>query len=278
MPLRVTILLAVTTDPTDKVAASPHSGGWSESFHMNSSLFVDRSIFTKWASARANILAGECSIIGFRQQLVTISGNKLLPGGSGAGTLNVPGAYATDMNAPQDALMLNFGLTGQPTQVRIRLAGLPDSQVARGEYQPQSSMKAQVTNYINQVIGSGFGSIVRDLTVPDARVKGYVGGVLTTLTATGALAGQYIRLRRVRDDNGRPVEGAFLVTAVVANADGTTSYTLFGGPGSTVTRPNGTARHDLLAFATLLNGTPNRLVVRKVGRPFVQYRGRRSKR
>jgi hypothetical protein len=278
MPVRISLLLAVTTDPTDRVAASPHSGGWSESFYAPGNQFAALPFFVLWANQRANILAGECAVVGYRQQLFTISQNKLLPGGSAGGALNVPGGWPNDLNAPQDSLMVNFQVAGQPQNIRHRLPGIPDSQVSAGEYQPNATFKAALTKYIQLITAGVFEALVHDLTQPDARVRSLAGAALTTQSATGAIAGGYIRFRRVKDDIGRPVEGAFLVTAVVANADGSFTYTLFDPPLQTVSTPNGTCRHDLLVEANIVGGNPNRLVIRKVGRPFAQYRGRRSKR
>lgn len=278
MPVKVTLLLAVTTNPTDPTSASAHSGGWSEGFYIPGSAFAVPAFFQAWAQGRALLLSGLASIIGYRQQLVTISGNKLLPGGTAAGTLLYPGSFLGDLNAPQDALMLNFQLAGQPSNLRHRLAALPDTQVSVGEYQPTALYKGNVTKYTNLISSGLFGAIVRDLTQPDARVRSLTAGALTTNTSTGAIVGQYLRFRRVKDSSGNPVEGAFLVTALVNNADGSVTYTLFDPPAQTVTTPNGTVRTDLLVFANIIGGVVNRLVVRKIGRPFVQYRGRRSKR
>lgn len=276
MPIRIALLISVTTDPADRFSASPHSGGWSESFWFPGNAFVPLKVFQLWGQSRANLLAGECTVTGYRQQLFTISGNKLLPGGSASGVLNYPGSYPTDLNAPQDSLMVNFTVSGQPNNIRHRLAGLPDSQVSQGEYQPTTAYKTSITNYMNGVINNGFQAVTRDLTQPDARVKSIAGDVLTTLTATGAAPGDYVILRRVRDVNGDPVSGSFLVETVTPNADGTFAYALYG-LSATVSTPNGTARKDLLVINNILTGQPNRLVVRKIGRPFVQYRGRRSK-
>ena len=278
MPVRVTLLLSVTTNPLDTTSAAAHSGGWSESFYSSSSAFLPASFFQSWAQARALCLSGEASLIGYRQQLVTLNGNKLLPGGSAAGTLLYPGAAPSDLNAPQDALMINFTVAAQPQNLRHRLAALPDSQVTNGEYQPNATFKGYVTKYINFVSSGLFSAVVRDLTQPDARVVSLVAGVLTTQSATGAIVGQYVRLRRVRDSSGRPVEGSFLVMAVGGGGAAPSTYTLFPAPTQTVDTPNGTARLDLLANPTITGGSPNRLVIRKIGRPFVQYRGRRSKR
>lgn len=278
MPVRITLLFSVTTAPGDPTSASAHSGGWSESFYIPGSTFAALPFFQSWAGQRATLLSGLASVIGFRQQLYTIAGNKLLPGGSGSGSFLFPGSWPADLNAPQDSLMLNFQVAGQPSNLRHRLPGLPDSQVTQGEYQPGTTFKTNLTKYINLIADGQFSAVVRDLTQPDARVRSLNGGVLVTNTTTGAIVGQYIRFRRVKDANDDPVEGAFLVTAIVNNADGSVSYTLFDPPSQTVSTPNGTARLDLLVSANITGGNPNRLVVRKIGRPFVQYRGRRSKR
>lgn len=278
MPVRVALLFSLTTDPSDRGSASPHSGGWSESFFIPGNAFQPPAFFTAWGQSRSGLLAGEATISGYRQQLVTISGNKLIPGGTAGGVLNIPGSFGSDLSAPQAALMVNFAVAAQPQNLRHRLAGIPKSQVTGGEYQPTTAMKAAVTKYTTFVSSGIFEGVVRDLTQPDARVKGLAAGVLTTISATGAAQKDYIRLRRVKDDSGNPVEGSFLVLAVVVNADTTVSYTLFGAPAQAVSTPNGTARKDLLAEAIIQSGAVNRLVARKIGRPFVLFRGRRSKR
>lgn len=278
MPVRVSLLMSVTTDPTDRTSASSHSGGWSESFYVAGNTFLTLAgLFQPWGQARANLLGGECTVIGYRQQLFTISGNKILPGGSASGVLNIPGAFPTDLSAPQQALMMNFTVLNQPNTTRHRIAGIPGSQVTRGEYQPVSSYKAAVTRYAS-FAALAFSAVTRDLSLPDARVTSLAGGVLTTQSTTGAAVGDYIILRRVRDENNLPVTGSYLVAVVTPVAGGSFQYTLVNAPPQTVSKPNGTCRKDVLVINDITGGTPNRLVVRKVGRPFVLYRGRRSKR
>lgn len=278
MPVRITLLMQVATDPTDRSTASPHIGGWSESFYFPGTKFPDISIIQGWGKFRAAMLAGECSVVGYRQQLYTINKNKLLPGGSASGSFLFPGVFVSDLNAPQDSLMMNWILAGQPQTIRTKMPGLPDSQVSSGEYQPTKLFAQAVLSYIQYVTVNQFSGVSRDLTQPDCRVKSFTAGSLTTLSATGAVPGDYIRFRRVKDDNNNPVEGTYLVQTVVNNADSTVTYTLFGTPPQTVSRPNGTCRRDVLVNPGIIGGTANRLVIRKVGRPFQQYRGRRSKR
>lgn len=278
MPVRISLLFAVTTQVKNPTAAVAHSGGWSESFYLGGASFADVSVFQNWALARSALLSGLASVIGFRQQLVTIQGNKLLPGGTGAGSFFYPGNYVGDLNAPQDSLQLNFTVNSQPGSLRHRIAAVPDSVISGGEYNGDPVYQGYIINYTGKVIALGFGAITRDLNKADATVRSIAGGVITTNTSTGAALGQYIRLRRVKDANGIPVEGTFLVTAIVNNADGSVAYTVFDPPTQVVSTPNGTARLDVLVFNAVSGGQVARLVVRKIGRPFSGYRGRRSKR
>ena len=282
--------MAVTTDPSDRTAASPHSGGWSESFYTQSGGFQDLDFFQAWANQRAQLLAGECSVVGFRQQNYTISGNKLLPGGAASGHLNYPGTWPKDLDVPQAALMVNFTVGGQPQTIRHRLAGVPDSQVTFGEWQPDPQYRGAVTKYISAVmvgfgVGAPLAAVTHDLAQQEVRVNSITplqdGNTATLVTsgATGTVPGGYIRLHRVRDDDGLPVSGAFLVNATQAVGQGQQSYTIAGYlTAQKVTQPNGLARNDLLVVNGITAGVPNRIVVRKIGRPFEQYRGRRSRR
>lgn len=290
MPTRLTLFVSVTTDPGDRSAAAPHSGGWTESWYCQKDGFQDVSFFQSWGNSRASILAGEATVTGYRQQAFTISGNRLLPGGAASGPLNVPGSYPKDLDVPQAALMVNFSLAGQPQQIRHRLAAIPDSQVTMGEYQPDQVFKGMMTKYINAALqgfglGAVLGAVVHDLNQQDVRVvsiipvAGTPTATLVTSAATGTQPGGWIRLHRVRDDNGNPISGAFVVQATQPTQGGMQSYTLGGYTTSqSVTTANGLARNDLLITSPIVAGTVNRIVVRRIGRPFVQYRGRRSAR
>lgn len=290
MPVKLTLLISVTTDPTNRAAAAAHSGGWSESFYWQQNTFLQQGDFQLWANARATLLAAECSVTGYRQQNFTIQGNRLLPGGGATGVVLAPGTMGANVGPPQSSLMVSFTITGQPQSVRHKLAGLPESMISNGEYQPTPAFAANVTKYISFVTGNTQNSpfkaagITRDLTQPSCQVSSIVPGadntaVITTLSPTGTAVGGFIRLHRVKDTAGDPVIGVWPVTVVTPGAGTMVAYTVTGYlTAQAVTKPNGLARNDLLVVNSLAGGTPNRLVVRKIGRPFVQYRGRRSKR
>ena len=155
MPLRYSLLFQVTTDPTNRSAAIGHAGGWSESFYIAGTTPITFNSLASLADARAILLGQECAIVGYRTQTVTISGNRLLPGGTGSGTLQSPGVNGNTINSPWDALMVNLTLNGQAATVRHRLAGLPDAICLNGEFQPYASWSTNLRTYIAGLLGLG---------------------------------------------------------------------------------------------------------------------------
>lgn len=268
-----TLLFAVTTDPDDRVTASPHSGGWSESHWGNVNPIV-LPFLQQLAQRRANMLPAECSVIGWRNEIFTLTGNKLFPVGATSGRFQYPGMQTPNMNLPQDSLMVSAVTDAAPNATRFNLRGLPDYVIQKGEYQPSPNFKTQFTNYANELINSRWGFIGRVKTGASARVNSINVGVVTLNGAVGGVVNEsYLILNRVYDSNGNPVTGKFLITLIAGNA-----YTVEGLAGVSVTIPSGTARIDSLAFYQYTEITPNRAVIRKIGRPFEQYRGRASAR
>jgi len=269
---KCSLLFAVTTSPEDLVRAAPHSGGWSEShWRTNSSNIVDDFIIPL-AQYRALMLPSFASIIGYRVESFTISGNKLLPGGSTSGRFLFPGGAGVTMNIPQDSLQFSANVAGQPNSVRFNARCLPDDQVSRGEYQPTPAFRTAVQNYTDQLRTAVWGTVFVDKSQPTARVNKIVGNVVTLSAPIGAVAGtSYVKLLRVYDDFGRPVKGSFLATAVAGN-----DVTLQSLSGHDLIIPSGLARVDVLLQGAYAGINPTRAVSRKIGRPFEQYRGRRS--
>lgn len=271
--VRTSWLFAVTTDPTDATSASPHSGGWSESHWCAPSDFVAANARTL-ASRRANLLPGQGSIIGYRLESFDLTGNKLSPLGATSGRFLYPGLDSRDLNLPQDSLMMNGAGSGVPNAARFNLRCIPDGIITRGEYQPSPAFKGALTLYSNGLIAVGYGFIGRVKTGLSARVNSIAAGVVHLNGAVGGVANtDFLRLNRVYDDLGNPVKGTFLITNITGNA-----YTVSGLAGVSVSQPSGSARIDALDFFQYGVINPARAVVRKIGRPFEQYRGRASAR
>jgi len=277
MPLfRLTNIIKVATNPDNLADARVHVGGWSESFWASTNQrFIDRN-WEEQQRTRAIMLPPTAAIVGFRQQSYSIRGNKLYPGGTTSGRTNVPGRQALKTDLPQVSLQCNAYADGFPNNSRINLRGMPDLIMQGGEYQPSPVFKTALTNFFTAQKAAGFGFVGRDLSQPSARVISYdPGGKLLTLDAVpaGLAEGDFIRLHRCYSDNGDPISGAFLVNGVPGLRTVPIANFNF-----TLTRPSGTARKDLLRFMQYGDMEAIRAVVRKIGRPSEQYRGRRSKR
>jgi hypothetical protein len=274
MPTRMQLLFDVTTDPTNKTAASSHSGGWSEGFWFSTPLSNAPTLAGLLGALRSVLLGQEITIVGWRVENFTFSGNRLIPGGASSGVLNLPGA-ALPIASPQICLSCNGQASGVPNNNRFTLRGIPNAVVANGEYQPLPSYSTALTNYFAALTVGSIGFVGRNKAGSNARVMSVTaGGVVTLNSAIGGVPGtDFLRLNRVYADNGLPIKGSYLIT----NIAGGTQYTLAGliPPGPRTT-PSGTARVDSIQFFSYGSIVPGRLGVKKIGRPFQGYRGRRS--
>lgn len=273
MLTRFTFLMQITTAPPNKVDASPHTGGWSESFWVDGIVPTNAAAVQTLLTKRALLLPSQGSIVGVRNAQYDISGNKLIPKGASTAKVNFPGNSSLETDLPQVSLEMAATATGAPNNTRFNLRGIPDVMMSYGEYQPTTAFKAAVTQFGTALL-AGFGFVGRDLSLASQKVNSIAGSNITTLGALGAVVGtDFVIFKRVYDDAGNPVKGSFLVTNALAG----NIYTLAGFGPVTMTTPSGLARVDKIAFYTYQTITPARAVVRKIGRPFASYRGRQSK-
>lgn len=274
MPGRVSLLFSVTTQAENAGVAVPHSGGWSESHWVNTPANVTIADIRALAQPRANLLSSLASITGYRIQSFSIVGNKLIPEGSRSGRILIPGGSQAGLNMPQDALSIFMTASGAVNVSRQSLRGMPDDYIVNGEFTPNTGYLSRVRTYMNALVNQGWKFVGRDRTVPNARVLAIAAGVVTLAGPVGGVANNsFLRLNRVFDQNGLPVKGTFLITAIAGNL-----YTVNGLGTTVVNVPSGTARIDQIAVFQYGSGEIGRTQVRKIGRPFEQYRGRASRR
>lgn len=274
MPARISMIFQLTTEAEDREIASPHIAGWSEGFWENANNPVLTGNVRELLRLRALLLPLQAAIIGVRRANYTIEGNRLVPGGTASAKVNYPGRAALHCDLPQTSLQLSLVGDGGNTS-RISLRGMPDSEFERGEFQPNAGYKGALTQYRNYLVEQAYGFMGRDLSKPTARIVAIAAnGAVQLRSSTGAVVGDYVRLLNVKDTNGKNVQGTFRVGTV---AVGGLTMTLDAWP-EKIVQESGSMRVDAVRYCDIISVDVSRAVVRKVGRPFEQYRGRASKR
>jgi len=269
-----TVIFGLTTDPLRRDIAASHAGGWTESVWSEFVIDFGNAGTIQRLRSRAALLPNQASIQGFRVQTYTISGNRLLPGQSTSGRLQLEGALG-DCDLPQCSLELGIvGLT-PPMSTRYVIRAIPDEYIAKGEFWAPNPGILNLINLFSAgwLQGQGTGWVGRDLTLAPVRIINVLAGNLTTDAAIPGFANNdFIRFSRAYDVDGTPVTGAWRATL---NVNGT--YTLQNFDADTIIDNSGTVRKDALRFTGYGNYTIGRALVRKIGRPSQTYRGRRSR-
>lgn len=277
MATRFTALFAVTTAPTNRGAAQPHSGGWSEGYWIPDALSgPNQARFLALMTKRARLLPTEAAMIGYRVQTFTLLKNKMLPGAATSAKTIKAGNPAYTVDVPQAAFSLTLGHEPDVNKTRLILRCIPDEQIQNGEYTPTDAYKEAMRQFTQGEaggLGRSITSICRKLSNPASRVVSYSANILTLSDAGIAVEGDYLRLSRVYDQYGRSVTGSYQVGNVVGKV-----YTLVNGPVGFTVLGSGTARKDELVELLVDTVSYGRATVKKIGRPFELYRGRQSNR
>lgn len=269
---KLELVFSFTSAPTNLAAAAARSGGWTEGHWYNLVVTPGEEGITQLATFRARMLPIQAAIVGFRIALYTIAGNKLLPGGTSAGALQFPGNAVYTANLPQDSLQLSGFSESSPNTDHFNLRCLPDEVTINGEWAPTTGFRNALTNFTSQLINSGAGFVGRVKSNPLIAVNGYGAGVVQCAAAIpGAVVGSSLRFLRVYDDEGVPIKGSYVITAISGN-----NYTIANGPAQITNKPNGNVRLDQVAWFKYGTINPARTAVKKIGRPSIGYRGRRS--
>jgi len=273
MPTKVTWLFHFATDPAQTRRYDTRTAGWSESFWSYNPVPSSDPSIREFAAHRATLLPESARVSGFRISDYDFHGNKLTPKGSRTGLINAPGQSAR-CDVPQMALNISWTTHEGPGTSRTALRGIPDSFVLGGEYAPNATFTESLNRFCNLVRIDGWRFLGRDLTLPAFEILQIAGNVVTLSGNVSARANlDYVRFLHCRDSSGNPIQGSYLVTAVAGN-----SVTLGGYTGPQLTRPSGKMRLDRLSVFDISGFSIGTVAVRKVGRPFVSYRGRQSKR
>jgi hypothetical protein len=263
-----------------------HLGGWTESLiwpDNNVSTLLDAlkgngPYFPGLLPTRAFLLANGADIVGVR----------LYQGGAGKGqsyAFAYPGNSTFEADNPQQALLCKCGSAGGAVVRRFTLRGVPDSQIALGEFGPNSGFASAIQVYFQQLANWGFNAFDPSVAQPTIFTITQVAPVPPATTPTGLVTlvgpmqpfaiGNQVKVSKTIDANDNFVSGTF---AVVTIGPGGNQFSLGNWTAGNCTKGKvGTKAKTFFMISTPTCGV-SRLVTRKVGRPFEQYRGRRSKR
>jgi hypothetical protein len=267
------MLFQLTTQPTQAAKATARTAGWSESHWRQDSLAPENDILVRLLNARAGMLPKQAAMVGLRIGQFTKEGNRLLPGQTSVRKFLKPGQAGYSCDVPQMALELG-GSTSGINSSKFTVRGMPDNQVVNGEYAPTDAWDQRLQEFMNSLEAQGWQMVGRVLTNQSYKVVSVSAtGVCALGVPTPFANGNTVRLLRCNDELGRPVNGVYTVSQ---NAGST--FLFDNWPQGVTVSAKGTVRLDAIDFFTYTNIEVSKVVVRKVGRPFGSYRGKRSKR
>jgi len=264
---KIDMLFHQTTNLGATTDAPVRSAGWSEGWYIDGTLAQVKAAVHGLCQIRATLLTQAASIVGQRFRLVG--------GGSTMLTTRYRGSQAVQSDVPQMAVLCSIQGRAVPNVRRFALRGIADARVVEGEYQPSSTNLASISAMGQWLDRSSFRFKGRNLSVGSSLIDNVTtGGVVLLEEPYVVVEDQYVNVSRAKDVNGHSVSARHRV-AVANPPYGMTLATWTHGPteGGRVS----ISEEDFhLVDGLTLN--VSRVVVRKVGRSFFQYVGRRSNR
>lgn len=264
---KCTALFQLTTTSSESSYGS-RLAGWSESFYsaLTNPTQV-RSDFQALCRARAALLPESGAIVGQRYNQVNPTG----PSRSEA--VICPGVKLSNCDVPQMAALCRAFARNTNNVRNLILRGVPDARVVDGEFQPSRNWLGAFTSFVQVMTDKQFAFRGRDLAqtlYPVQQISD--AGVMQLEVAASYVVGDYVRVLRTVNESDRKVGGRFRIS-IVTDA---THYVLQGwDKGNTV---RGQVRKDAIIFPVIGDATLERIITRKVGRPFGQYVGRLARR
>jgi len=244
-------------------------GGWSESWYNSEPLDTIKPLFATLCQRRAAMLPTGAAIIGQRYQQVVPHVTS-----SQVGSNYYPGTSATAPDVPQMAILVKIGaLAGVPNIRQWAMRGLPDARVINGEYFPTVAFTTAFDAFCLGLISFQFRGV--NLQADQGAINFIdAGGDVWLNSPLTVTAGQLIQVIKATNASDRLVGGRYQVESV----SNSTNFQLRNYDLGLV--QGGTARIYEMIYPSVnaTDCTLGRVTVRKVGRPFFSYRGRRSNR
>src|SRR5262245_5545951 len=279
MILKCSMLFAHFSRVDDPGSPIHRIGGWSEHYYWEGtdvSLFIAQFMGGAHASgsylglcaARAGILPKGASVVGQRWQQVDPLGPAQSRG------VTFPGSTGLEADVPQMTLLCSAPGVGVRNVRKLMLRGMPDARVTQGEFDAPTGYVANLNAFFTRL--STFSFRGRDLAQPAFKIVSIdANGNVQCDAAVPFPALSYVAIGRTKNSLQRNVNGIFQVESISSTVG------LFKvRPWTAGACTGGYARQHVVIYPKF--DAPNvkfdRIIVRKVGRPFTQYRGRRSRR
>lgn len=251
-----------------------HVAGWSES------CWWDTDNVAALMNALRRGVGGKGGLLPTRAGLLPASGAiigvRLYKGGAGRGqsyAMSFPGFW-TIADVPQMALLCKTGPVDFAVTRRFVLRGIPDNFVHSGEFCATRNFATGVAEYFKAL--SNFSFLANDPDAPKIPVFSISAtGLVTAVGATQPFfVNQLVTINRTLDAHGdlRSFSGHVASIGPLGNQFTLANWNIGATTGGTAAT-KGTKLFDMSDAVSAVS----RVVVRKVGRPFEQYRGRRSK-
>lgn len=267
---KVTLYFEQATEPGDTPFPA-RTAGWTESYYFNGdpSAAEDNAQNNEGLAAkRAACLPKSGIIIGVRYQQVE-------PGAPGAVKINrtaYKGEWA-GTEVPQMAILVYFPGENSNNRRIQYLRGIPDSQVTGGTFVPTVGYNNALTAFYQKLVPYAIRGIDRSNPLLHIVEVGATG-IVTTVENHGLAVGNDVHLTRMYQANGLRIP---TLTTKVTAVGSPTTFTLASWPSSAIAK-KGNVRKLVVGFFDI--DVPKikvaRIGVRKAGRPFDLYTGRRS--
>lgn len=277
---KVTMLLQLATNTSGEAVPNIRRlAGWSESWYATEASISSLLPFVVGPApgqppalcpARAALLPAAAVIVGQRiQQIEPV-------GASQTFSRAFPGTAALAQDVPSMGLLCTVIPAGDSRARRFTIRGIPDARVVQGEYVPSSAFQMALAQYFYSLTQFNVGG--RDRALESWEIDTISGPGVVNYYGQGTFPfapGDTCFIRGTTDALLRKRSGRFTVRSAVG---GSNQLTLATWPYGACTGGRVQLAGSSYPNIGIGNFAIGRIVQRKVGRPFVAFRGRRSKR
>lgn len=280
--IKVTIIFEQSTAFKNLTSTtSGREAGWTEGFIQSAADVNQQALVTaanSYLTARLPLLASQAKVVGYRFHDLSTNATRAYPF-----NYNQFGTGG-DCTLPQAAILMRFYAQNQINNRPLELRGVPASFLSTGELIPGSPPSA-LWRALGAVVTTWYGMLGVNKSNPRNKVATVTAaGVVTTKAGLmGLTNGDTVQFYRTKP-NGTCCGSIGQFPSITITGAQQFSFTpptgFTGGFGGTVAAWNAPAfmPFDQTSTANVPNGYGiERLVIRKTGRPFDLFSGRRSR-